>query len=199
MPREALEQALSAYPKTVALKGRRYTIRVMTTADGDALMQFARALPAHDRLYMRRDLTSERGIGSWVEDIEQGVIHSLLAIDESGVAGFSTIHLNSLEWTRHVADIRVATAERTRRTGLGRYLAREGFNVALALDIEKLLARMTPDQEGARILFEELGFTPEALLKDYVKDREGQLHDMLIKGCNVQDFLSRRAAYGLEQ
>ena len=125
------------------------------------------------------------------------MIHSLLAVDDRGVAGFSTIHLNRLEWTRHVADIRVATAERTRRTGLGRLLAREGFNVALALDIEKLFARMTPDQEGARVLFEELGFTPEALLKDYVKDREGNHHDMLIKGCNVRDFLARRTAYGL--
>jgi len=196
MSREALIKALAAYPLEVTLKGKPYTIRVMTKADGPALMAFAQALPLHDRLYMRRDLTSQHGIDSWLADIDDGVIHSLLAIDDQGVAGFSTIHLNKLEWTRHVADIRVATAERTRRCGLGRLLAREGFNLALALDVEKLMARMTPDQEGARILFEELGFTPEALLRDYVKDRDGNYHDMLLKGCSVREFLGRRMAYG---
>ena len=196
MSRAELAKALSAYPLKVTLNGRSYTIRQMTTTDGEALRAFAHDLSAHDRLYMRRDLTSDDGIESWLDDIRNGVIHSLLAEDEQGVAGFTTIHLNKLEWTRHVADIRVATAARTRRTGLGRLLVREGFNLALALDVEKLMARMTPDQNGARILFEELGFTPEALLKDYVKDREGNYHDLLLKGCSVQEFLARRAAYG---
>ncbi|MCB1748666.1 MAG: GNAT family N-acetyltransferase [Gammaproteobacteria bacterium] len=196
MSREALEQALKAYPLQVKLNGRGYTIRPMTLDDGDALRAFASALPAHDRLYMRRDLTSAAGMESWLDDIREGVIYSLIALDDDGVAGFSTVHLNKLEWTRHVADIRVATAERTRRSGLGRVLVREGFNLALALDVEKLLARMTPDQNGARVLFEELGFTPEALLKDYVKDRDGHYHDMLLKGCSVREFLARREAYG---
>ncbi|MEQ8495486.1 MAG: GNAT family N-acetyltransferase [Gammaproteobacteria bacterium] len=197
MPRDALDHTLASYPLNATLRDRDYTIRVMATTDGPALMHFARELPAHDRLYMRRDLTSQRGIDSWIHDIESGSIHSLLAEDDIGVAGFATIHLNELEWTRHVADIRVATAARTRRSGLGRLLAREIFNVALALDIEKLFARMTPDQEGARVLFQELGFTPEALLKDHVKDRDGHYHDLLIKGCSVQAFLARREAYGV--
>ncbi len=197
MSADSLAQALASYPMKVTLGGKRYTVRAMTVDDGPLLMNFAKGLPDHDRLYMRRDLTSQQGIDSWIEDIEEGVIHSLIAIDEEGVAGFSTIHLNKLEWTSHVADIRVATAARTRRTGLGRLLAREGFNIALALGIEKLLARMTPDQEGARVLFEELGFTPEALLKDYVKDRDGNYHDMLLKGCSVREFLARREAYGV--
>jgi ribosomal protein S18 acetylase RimI-like enzyme len=184
------------YPRKVTLKENDYTLRIMTVEDGEALRAFAIDLPAHDTLYMRRDLRSERGIESWIEDIEDGTIRSLLAVDDAGVAGFSTIHLNSLEWTRHVADIRVATAVRTRRTGLGRLLAREGFNMALELGVEKLLARMTPDQDGARVLFEELGFKPEALLKDYVKDRDGNYHDMLLKGCSVQSFLAQREAYG---
>ncbi|MGR8921435.1 MAG: N-acetyltransferase family protein [Gammaproteobacteria bacterium] len=197
MSADALAEALAHYPMQVALGDRKYAIRAMTLEDGPALMTFARGLPPHDTLYMRRDLTSEQGIESWLNDIREGVIHSVLAEDDEGVAGFSTIHLNKLEWTRHVADIRVATASRTRRSGLGRVLAREGFNIALALGVEKLLARMTPDQEGARVLFEELGFKPEALLKDYVKDREGHYHDMLLKGCSVQEFLSQRQAYGV--
>jgi ribosomal protein S18 acetylase RimI-like enzyme len=193
---ESIAKLQPQYPLQATLKDKAYTLRVMTVEDGPLLMAFARDLPPHDTLYMRRDLSSQRGMDSWIGDIEDGVIHSLLAEDADGVAGFSTIHLNTLEWTRHVADIRVATAARTRRSGLGRLLAREGFNIALELGVEKLLARMTPDQEGARVLFEELGFLPEALLKDYVKDRDGNYHDMLLKGCSVHTFLAQREAYG---
>lgn len=65
----------------------------------------------------------------------------------------------------------------------------------MALDIEKLLARMTPDQEGARVLFQELGFQLEALLRDHIKDRNGNYHDLLLKACKVQTFLAQRTAY----
>ena len=34
-------------------------------------------------------------------------------------------------------------------------------------------------------------------LKDYVKDRDGNYHDMLLKGCSVHEFLDRREAYGV--
>lgn len=196
MSADALAKVMSDFPKSVVLKNQEFQLRIMTLEDGDALRSFAQQLPSHDTLYMRRDLTSQKGIDSWLSDIRDGVIYSVLAEDAEGVAGFATIHLNELEWTRHVADIRVAIAVRGRRSGLGRTLVREGFNMALALDIEKLLARMTPDQAAARVLFEELGFKPEALLKDYVKDRDGNYHDMLLKACSVQAFMAQREAYG---
>jgi len=196
MSREAVAKALAHYPITAKLGGQDYRIRTMTPADGEVLMAFARELPPHDTLYMRRDITRQSGVDSWLKDLKEGVIYSLLAEDNLGVCGYSTINLNELEWTRHIADLRVATATRTRGRGLGRLLAREAFNIALALDIEKLLARMTPDQEGARVLFQELGFQPEALLRDHVKDREGHYHDLLLKACSVRTFLAQRAAYG---
>ena len=196
MSREAVARALAHYPITAKLGGQDYRIRTMTAADGEALMAFARELTPHDTLYMRRDITQQSGVDSWIKDLKAGVIYSLLAEDNLGVCGYSTINLNELEWTRHIADLRVATATRTRGRGLGRLLAREAFNIAVALDIEKLLARMTPDQEGARVLFQELGFQPEALLRDHVKDREGNYHDLLLKACSVGTFLAQRAAYG---
>ena len=196
MSREAVVKALAHYPISTKLGGEDYRIRVMSPADGEALMAFARELPPHDTLYMRRDITRQSGVDSWIKELKDGVIYSLLAEDTLGVCGYSTINLNELEWTRHIADLRVATASRTRGRGLGRLLAREAFNIALALDIEKLLARMTPDQEGARVLFQELGFQPEALLRDHVKDRDGNYHDLLLKACSVQSFLAQRAAYG---
>ena len=47
---------------------------------------------------------------------------------------------------------------------------------------------MTPDQKGARATFERLGFQPEALLADFVVDREGKARDLLIMTHDLAGF-----------
>ncbi len=197
MPELSIAEALKNYPLEIKLQERQFTLRPMVADDGPQLLAFASELPQHDILFMRRDISSQAGIDQWVRDVDSGHIHSVLAEDEFGVVGYSTIHLNDLEWTAHVAEMRITTADRARGVGLGRLLTREGFNIALALGIEKIVARMTTDQTGARALFHELGFQNEALLKDHVKDRNGIRHDLLLMACEVQTFLSTRDAYGV--
>jgi L-amino acid N-acyltransferase YncA len=197
MHESSIAEALKNYPMAIELAEQSFSLRPMAADDGPMLLTFACELPQHDILFLRRDITTGAGIDKWVGDLDRGVIHSVLAEDDHGIAGYATIHLNDLEWTQHVAEMRVTTADRARGVGLGRLLTREAFNIALALGIEKIVARMTTDQTGARALFHELGFQNEALLKDHVKDRNGEHHDLLLMACNVQTFLSTRDAYGV--
>ena len=90
-------------------------------------------------------------------------------------------------------------AESARGLGLGRVLTQEAFANALAMGIEKMVAQMTLDQKGAIATFEGLGFRPEALLRDQVKDRAGNTHDLLVLSHEVAKFESQRAAYGVSQ
>jgi len=196
-PSAKVKEVLKHYPLRVKLEGCAVTRRPMVPADGPALLDFARKLPQHDILFLRRDITKQEGIDKWVKDLEHGIMYSILAEDADGICGYSIIHLTDLEWSKHMADLRVSTAERSRGIGLGRLLTREAFNMAMALGIEKVMARMTPDQQGARALFQELGFQPEALLKDAMKDRAGNYHDLLVMAVNVQTFLAQRSAYGV--
>jgi L-amino acid N-acyltransferase YncA len=189
--------AAPKYPQDVTLGGKSYHIRRMGDADGEAVRQFAVSLPPHDLLFMRRDITKAEGIGRWVDALRRGAMHTLLCEDEQGIVGYSSIHLTELDWSAHVADLRVQIGQRARGGGLGRYMTREAFNLALSLGIEKVVARMTTDQASARALFQELGFTPEALLKDEVRDRNGEYHDLLIMACNVETFISQRHAFGV--
>ena len=46
-------------------------------------------------------------------------------------------------------------------------------------------AQMTTDQHGAQAAFRRLGFVPEALLADYVQDRNGLTRDMVIMSFDV--------------
>ena len=73
-----------------------------------------------------------------------------------------------------------------RGKGLGRVLTEAIFAQALEHGIEKMVAQMTIDQKGAIATFEELGFRPEALLRDHVKDRYGEKHDLLVYSHDVR-------------
>ena len=86
-----------------------------------------------------------------------------------------------------------------RRRGLGRVLTMEAFRIAVDLGVEKMIAQMTTDQDGAIAVFETLGFRTEALLRDQVKDREGHKLDLLIMAHDVGRFLAQMEAYGLAE
>ena len=159
MAQAKVAEAWKNYPLQTKLKGKAYTLRPMTLDDGERLQRFARELPPHDLLFLRRDITKPEGIKRWMDAVERGAMYTILCEDEQGIVAYSSLHLTELDWSKHVADLRVATAERARGAGLGRLMTREAFNMALALGIEKVVARMTPDQQGARALFQELGFT----------------------------------------
>jgi L-amino acid N-acyltransferase YncA len=188
---------VEGFPKTLELKGNTITVRMMTGADSPRLLDFALQLPYHDLLFLRRDITKPSGIDKWVRDIADGTIHTVLAEDKVHTLGYSSLYRNDFDWSRHVAELRVLVAPQARNIGLGRLLTREAFNVALVLGIEKIVARMTPDQTGARTVFEELGFRPEALLRNEVKDRTGKSHDILLMANDVAAFLARGDAYGI--
>ncbi len=196
MPTE-LNDANSEYPLHVNMNGKDVTLRSMTTEDGDAMLKFARALPAHDILFMRRNITEQPGIDKWINDIRDGRVHTVIALVDGEIGGYATIHLTELDWTRHVAELRVSVSLDLREHGLGRTLIREGFKLAVTMGVEIITSRMTPDQKAARALFEELGFRNEAVLKDHMKDTKGEYHDLLVMAVNVDEFLARRQAYGL--
>ena len=135
----------------------------------------------------------------WIREIAVGEIFTVLAVEGDSLLGWATIHRNRLRWTAHVAELRVMVAEGARGLGLGRILTQEAFANAVGLGIEKMVAQMTMDQKGAIAVFEGLGFRPEALLRDQVKDRAGKKHDLLVLSHDVSKFEGKRTAFGMDQ
>jgi L-amino acid N-acyltransferase YncA len=188
-----------SYPREVNLKGSRVTLREMSGSDGSVALAFARALPEHDLLFLRRDITNPEAIDIWLNGIARGRIISVLAEAEGKVQGYATVDRGELSWSPHVAELRILVSEGMRGKGLGRLLTQEAFAIALGLGIEKIVAQMTVDQKGAISVFEGMGFRPEALLRDQVKDREGHKHDLLILAHEVAKFHSQMEAYGITE
>jgi L-amino acid N-acyltransferase YncA len=188
-----------AYPREVRIRDDRVTLRLMTSTDRNRVLAFAQALPAHDLLFLRRDITRPEVIDLWLDDIARARITTVLAECEGVLVGYATVDRGDLSWSPHVAELRVMVASSTRRRGLGRVLTMEAFLLALDLGVEKMVAQMTTDQDGAIAVFETLGFRTEALLRDHVKDREGRKLDLLVMAHDVARFLAQMEAYGIAE
>jgi L-amino acid N-acyltransferase YncA len=177
---------VSGYPRQLKLPdGGQVEIRLMSRADRDAVLAFARNLPEADLLFLRVDLTEPAVIDEWVKNLESGDSISLVAYDENGVVGYATVHRNRARWTRRVGEIRVNVSPSYRARGLGRRLTAQIFDLARSLGLKKLMANMTTDQPGAQAAFRRLGFVPEALLAEHVEDRDGVFRDLVIMSYDI--------------
>jgi RimJ/RimL family protein N-acetyltransferase len=190
-----LMTAIKSSPYVRADQKLSVEIRGMAPADAPGVLKFASTLPLHDLLFLSRDIRNSRVMAAWLDEIAKGTIHTLVALSETEVVGCVAIVSDQLSWSSHVGDIRLLIRPDLRGTGLGRHLLKEGFALALGLDLEKLTARMTPDQLSAIALFEELGFRPEALLREHVRDANGVAHDLAVFSLLTKRSAAQRNAY----
>lgn len=187
------------YPRRIACDGTTIDLRRMEAADEASVLEFTRRLPAHDLLFMRRDVRQPKVLAAWVRAIGEGRVASLLAVRDGKVVGTTAIVHDALSWSPHVGELRIAVSPEDRGKGLGRALIQECFAMALDLGLEKLTAQMTVDQKGAIAVFESLGFRPEAMLRGYVKDSAGASHDVVILSHDVARFAALMQAYGASE
>jgi L-amino acid N-acyltransferase YncA len=183
------------YPIQIKLRdGRIASIRLMEAKDVDKIIEFAKALPADDLLFLRTDITDRAVVKQWADAIRGGHTITLLAEVDGDLAGYASVHLEQARWTRRVGEIRIITSSRFRNAGLGRRLVAEIFDLARSLGLKKITAQMTTEQTAARAAFEHLGFQVEAILSDWVEDRRGRSRDLLIMTYDVSGFSDRIVA-----
>jgi len=178
--------AAPALPRTVRLKdGTAIVLRLMTAADAAAIAAFARSLPEDDLLFLRLDITDPDAVAHWVRNLEAGLTTTVIAETDGALAGYAALVQNRVAWQRHLGEIRTQVGLRFRSQGLGRALAGEIFALARERGLRRIVAQMTPDQKGALVTFERLGFRPAALLQDFVIDHAGRTRDLVVMAYDV--------------
>jgi ribosomal protein S18 acetylase RimI-like enzyme len=84
-----------------------------------------------------------------------------------------------------------------RGSGLGRELARRALVEAVGAGLSKLVVEIVAEQGAALALFTDLGFTGEALLTDHIRDRSGQLRDLMVLAHHVETTWSGMDTVGV--
>ena len=186
-----------SYPRHAKTDAGEIEFRLMSRTDEVAVLDFAQKLPTHDLLFLPRNISQPKVLSAWINEIERGDITSLLAVRAGKVVGCGTLVRDPHSWSPHVGEIRMVVSQDVRGHGVGRALSQQTFALALGAGLEKLSVQMTVDQQVAIALFESLGFKAEALLREHVRDVEGNKHDIVVLGHNVAQVRAQMEAYGL--
>ncbi len=194
-----MSNVMSRYPRTIQSEGASFDLTVMHATDEPEVLRFARTLPPHDMLFMRRDITNAKVLSAWVREISAENIVSILARRGDEVVGCAAVVRDAHSFSQHVGDLRVLVSPAARAHGLGRALVQESFLIALSMGLEKVTAQMTADQKAAITVFEDLGFRVEALLRDQVRDANGEKFDLVILSLDVAAHQAKMELYGLPE
>jgi len=176
-------------PKTIQLKdGTELLIRPLTKQDGPALQKFFSRVPEDDRLFLKDDVTKKDVINRWTSEINFDKVFPMVAEKDAAILGDATLHFFRYRWQRHIAEIRCVVAREYQKKGLGTALMRELVSVAEQKNVSKIQANMMDDQKSAQKAFERLGFRREAELRDFLMDKSGKKHNLILMVNDVSEM-----------
>lgn len=163
----------------------------------DALLKFFAALPEGDLTFIREEVTDPDTVRSWASGAGAG--GRWVAVDDGRDEVSGYVAVRPLPgWSDHVGEIRLVVDPSRRGSGLGRELARRAVSEGVGSGLTKLVVEVVAEQGAALALFTELGFTGEALLVDHIRDRNGELRDLMVLAHHVRDTWAGMDAVGVE-
>jgi len=170
-------------------------IRHPTPEDLDALLDFFERVPESERTFFKEHVLDRSTVEGWLTT-ERG--RRGLAFDDAGrVIGYVAVVRHS-GWSDHVGDVRLVVDPQQRARGVGRTLARWALLQAVECGLTKLTVEVVVEQEGAVAMFGGLGFVAEGLLRDHVRDHDGQLRDLVLLSHAVADSWSAMETAGID-
>ena len=159
-------------------------LRRYSPTGSEAMLRFATSLSKEDRNFLKEDASDPAVLDRWAHTND---IDRFAAVQDSVVVGYVGIHPLG-GWSSHVSEVRVLVAPEARGAGLGQQLVQTAVAVAVGKGMEKLVVDVVADQEGTIGMLQANGFVPEALLADHIRDRQGQLRDLMVLSCRAREL-----------
>lgn len=173
---------LENYPKEIILKdGAGVTVRPLQQGDEDLLFQMYNRLAQEDRWFLDADVSNIETIGSWVRERDKKGLISIVGVLEGKIIAHAILIWRDYGAKSHIGKIRITVDPSFRERHLGTWILLDLHNVAISIGLELLVMRLVQDRDSYVIRgVRRLDFSEEAVLKNYVKDREGNPHHLLI-------------------
>ena len=173
---------LTAYPKELVLRdAANVIVRPLCEADEDALAVFFRNIPAHDRYFLKDDVTSPKVTSRWTSHIDYARALPLVAVEGDRIIANGVLLRSRHGAYANVAGIRIVVEEGARRRGLGTALMKELCDIAADADLERVTAEFVAGvQDDAITAAERLGFLRAATIHELLRDENGHPHDVVV-------------------
>lgn len=169
-------------------------LRRIGPADGAMVTEFLEAMPEGDRTFFKEPIDPDT-VERWCSEERNP---RWILVDDGRPAGMLSI-IPGAAWSSHVGELRIVVAPDFRRRGIGRKLSRYGLTEAVRLGLRKIVVEVVADKEGDVEMFTSIGFRPEALLADQIRDRSGELHDLVVLCHDVSEGAASMEVLGLDR
>jgi ribosomal protein S18 acetylase RimI-like enzyme len=167
-------------------------VRPIEPGDREPLIRFFERIPDSDRTFLKEDVADPAVLDAWAVP---GAARAIAVEDGEVVGSVAVVPLHG--WSSHVGEVRLVVDPDHRGRGLGRALARRAVLDAVHLGLSKLIVDVIADQSALIGMFRALGFEPEALLTDHVRDRSGEMRDLMVLAQSVEDQFSAMTTAGI--
>jgi L-amino acid N-acyltransferase YncA len=175
---------LEDYPKEIMSKdGTPIILRPLSREDEQRLSEFLARIPEDERWFLRDNVADPAVMHEWIQRVDYDRILPLVAVtqDDNTIIANVRLYRRASECLRHIGHIRVMVDPAYRDQRLGTWLLLDTIRLAMSVGIEKLVAEFVSGVEDAAVnAAHKLDFFEQAVLKDYVKDREGRYRDLVI-------------------
>ncbi|MBM7366266.1 GNAT family N-acetyltransferase [Gordonia hydrophobica] len=167
-------------------------IRGLSTSDVAGLNAMFGRLSDLDLTLIREDLQNPEHVAEMAASPDLRWV----VVDGDDIVGWATV--NRLPgWSNHVGELRIVVVPQARGAGLGRDLTKQALRGGFGAGLEKIVIELAAGQERVIELFSSLGFTGEALLRDHIRDRDGELHDLIVLAHYARAGLDTLEAIGV--
>ncbi len=171
-----------------------FVVRPTTQADASAVQRFLMQVPDGERRFLKESLDDS---ATALASLRASEARRLVAVEvDGGIVGVAGAFPGG-GWSSHVAELRVLVSATRRRQGLGRALALSALAQALDLGCSHAYVEVVAEQEHLVAMFQDMGFEPEALLADFVRDGAGDFHDLMLLTHRVGEQWARSDLLGL--
>lgn len=172
---------INTYRKETTLKdGSKVLLRPMAAEDQDALYEFFKGVPREDSRYLRDDVGSKLLVEKWAKNLDYTKTLPILAVKNGAIIADATINRRRSGWKWHLGTVRIFVHKDFRKVGLGRLMIEEVCQIALKLELEKLIVEIPDVNRAAITAFNKSGFSRVAVIPNLVKDRENRPLDVVV-------------------
>ena len=175
-------------------------VRPLSAELAAPLEAFFARVPESDHNSFAEDVLAPGVVQTWLGDTRTRRAIACEDDDQGGVVvrGYVAV-LPLVGWSAHVGSLRVVVDPAARGQGVGRQLARHGLSASLEMGLSKTVVEVVVTSVPAIGMFEAIGFEPEALLRDHVKDKAGQLNDLVVLAHLVEGTWAGMEAAGITE
>jgi GNAT superfamily N-acetyltransferase len=170
-------------------------VRPLDPDDAAECARFVAEIPEGERRFLKEPV--EDPVVTFARWRADGHARYLVAARGGHIAGIAA-SIPGTGWSSHVAEVRLIVSPGHRREGVGRQLAGSALAEAIRLGCTHVYVEVVAEQEALVAMFNDLGFEPEALVRDFVRDGAGEHHDLMLLTHRVEDHLAEMNSLGLD-